>query len=134
MSPSQSLKHQLLSGKLQSELRIKKQDCTVVQAYGYRFAKDTYLIPDISILRGKDEFPLIVMEIISPGNAFNDRKYKFHAYKEYGISEYWMIDPENEVFTVHTFSQDIVNTYMVGQIAKSLILPWIEIEVDFAVD
>lgn len=134
MSPSPSLKHQLLSGNLQFELRMKKQNCTVVQAYGYRFATDTYLIPDISIMCDKDEFPLIVMEILSPGNAFNDRKYKLHAYREYGIKEYWMIDPENEIFTVHTFSKDTVNTYTTGQIAKSLILPWVEIKVDFTVD
>lgn len=134
MSPSPSLKHQLLSGKLQSELRLKKRNCTVVQAYGYRFAADTYLIPDISVMCDSDEFPVIVMEILSPGNAFNDRKYKLYAYKEYGIKEYWIIDPENTVFTVHTFTHDTLTTYTIGQTAKSLILPWLEIEVDFTTD
>lgn len=134
MSPSPSMKHQLLSGAIQASLREKKGECMVIQAYGYRFDQNTYLIPDISVICDEAKFPAVVMEILSPGNAFNDRKYKFHAYQEYGVKEYWIIDMENEIFTVYTFAKDITHTYTVGQIAKSLILPWIEIKVDFTVN
>jgi Uma2 family endonuclease len=37
--------------------------------------------------------PLLVVEIVSPGNADDDYRYKRSEYAVRGIPEYWIIDP-----------------------------------------
>lgn len=40
--------------------------------------------------------PDLVVEILSPGTEANDRGIKFEDYALHGVSEYWIIDPEQE--------------------------------------
>lgn len=60
-----------------------------------------YRIPDVSIFLGNlprqsvPEFsPQIVVEIISPDDAYHDVYEKFHDYAETGIRHIWVIDPQ----------------------------------------
>lgn len=48
-----------------------------------------------------DEFlqPVIVIEIVSPGNPENDYIWKVEAYAHMGIPEYWSVDPGNVAIT-----------------------------------
>lgn len=38
--------------------------------------------------------PDLVIEILSPSTAFNDRGGKFQTYEKHGVREYWLVDPE----------------------------------------
>jgi len=38
--------------------------------------------------------PDIVIEVLSPGTAYYDLRKKYRAYQEYGVREYWIVDPE----------------------------------------
>jgi Uma2 family endonuclease len=38
----------------------------------------------------------LVIEIISPGGRFRDRREKFKEYQLGGVQEYWILDPERE--------------------------------------
>jgi Uma2 family endonuclease len=37
--------------------------------------------------------PDLIVEVLSPGTAANDRKKKFELYQKYGVREYWIADP-----------------------------------------
>ncbi len=73
---------------------------------GIRTDKAKSRIPDLMILTAEQcqeirnmttaviEFPpLLVVEIVSPGNADDDYRYKRSEYAVRGIPEYWIIDP-----------------------------------------
>jgi len=40
--------------------------------------------------------PDVVLEIISPSNAFNDTKVKFDIYEQFGVKEYFIIYPDDK--------------------------------------
>ena len=48
--------------------------------------------------------PLLVVEVVSPGKANEDRDYRYKRseYAARGIGEYWIIDPANALVTVLT--------------------------------
>lgn len=75
-------------------------DGTVVQpdALFVKKGRETFIIREMA-LHGP---PDLVVEILSPGTAQRDRTVKYQAYAENGIQEYWLVDPETEVVTVHT--------------------------------
>ncbi len=69
----------------------------------------TVLGPDIIVncddARIKDNgivgAPDFVCEVVSPGSRHRDYNEKMHAYMEYGVREYWIIDPEKERVTTY---------------------------------
>ena len=46
--------------------------------------------------------PLVVMEIVSPGEIQRDRNYiaKRMQYQDFGIPEYWIIDPQTQTILI----------------------------------
>jgi len=58
--------------------------------------------------------PDMVVEILSPSTSRYDRNLKFHTYKNAGIREYWIIDPEPETLAVHILKDDeyIIRPYI----------------------
>lgn len=46
--------------------------------------------------------PDLVVEVTSPGTRKVDRQEKFYEYARAGISEYWIVEPENETIEVYT--------------------------------
>ncbi len=45
--------------------------------------------------------PDIVIEVLSPGTAYYDLRKKYRAYQEYGVREYWIVDPELKKIEVY---------------------------------
>jgi Uma2 family endonuclease len=92
---------------LEKEIERLQLDWQVMPAtVGIRTDKAKARIPDLMILTAEQcqeirnmttaviEFPpLLVIEIISPGNADEDYRYKRSEYAVRGISEYWIVDP-----------------------------------------
>ena len=61
--------------------------------------------------------PALVIEILSPGaaNIRRDRVNKLQLYDKHGVSEYWIVDPEQravEVYRPQQVSLDHVGTFM----------------------
>ncbi|MBE9142691.1 Uma2 family endonuclease [Planktothrix mougeotii] len=88
--------------------------------------------PDIAIIQGEDwrrlrqfkksailEVPaLLVVEVVSPGEDNENRDYvkKMTEYAEFGISEYWIIDPLTEQVIINFLKNgSYQNTIFTGQ-------------------
>lgn len=66
--------------------------------------------------------PVIVVEIVSPGNPENDYIRKVNAYAQLGIPEYWIVDPGNVAITYLALGAGTFDTHYT-QIAASALLP-----------
>jgi Uma2 family endonuclease len=53
--------------------------------------------------------PDLVVEVLSRGTSFYDRHDKLAWYADYGVREYWLIDPRQRTVAVVTF-QDAIRT------------------------
>lgn len=104
MMSSPSVNHNRVANNIFSALRdyLKGKPCEVfsdgVDVY---ITEDDRLIPDIMIVCNKDIIkpdgihgaPDLVVEVISPSTAKNDRGYKKDMYEKAGVKEYWIVDP-----------------------------------------
>lgn len=52
--------------------------------------------------------PDFIIEIVSPGNPSDDYIRKLYYYKNYGVREYWIVDPKRKTITVNFFEDKIV--------------------------
>jgi len=117
MSPSPTLKHQIISGNLYRNFSVYLQGkrCKVLYAPSdVRFIEkdtneiytvtqpDIYIVCDLTKLdaQGCLGSPDLIIEIISPKNAKRDVKDKFDLYEKYGVREYWIVNPNDENISV----------------------------------
>jgi len=69
--------------------------------------------PDISIIcdprklrdKGCQGPPELAVEILSESNRSHDTLLKFNRYREAGVREYWIIDPEAKTLTQHILEE-----------------------------
>jgi len=121
MTPSPTVKHQQVQRELLTELTIylRGKECAVfgspidVCLFAHRNTPDDeiqdWLHPDLVVVCDKDKIttrnivgaPDLVIEILSPSTARNDRVTKFHRYEKAGVKEYWIVDPLNEYIEVY---------------------------------
>lgn len=45
--------------------------------------------------------PDLVVEVLSPGTRSRDRRVKLEAYRDAGVPEYWMVDPDSRTVVVY---------------------------------
>jgi len=135
-------KHQKIFGNLYLQLGnfLKGKPCEVYLApFGVRlsmkeesiFEPDIVVVCDESILteRGCIGAPDMVIEILSPSTARRDKKIKFAKYKEAGVREYWIVDPDTDQVQVNIFSNNecITKIYNETDIAPVTVLKDCEI-------
>ena len=109
MSPAPMRKHQDVSGALfvQLALFLKNKPCKVYNApFDVRMNPDedddTVCQPDIVVVcdssklddKGCRGVPDLVIEILSPSSVRMDRVIKLEKYRQVGVREYWIVDPE----------------------------------------
>lgn len=114
LSPAPSIKHQQVSRQL-----FKIMDAATSGKGELLYAPiDLYIDsinvfqPDLLYLsegnrssltdRGVEGPVDIIVEIISPNNSYTDRIQKKKKYLDYGISEYWIVDPGNKSVEIYT--------------------------------
>lgn len=121
-SPSQIHQRILLkiSSMLDSYVEHKRGGCLVIPSpFDVVLSKDplTIVQPDIMIVCDRDKLdekrcngaPDFIIEIVSPGNPSDDYIKKTFYYKNYGVREYWIVDPRRKTVTVNYFEGDILN-------------------------
>jgi Uma2 family endonuclease len=45
--------------------------------------------------------PELVVEILSPTSFYHDLRRKLRIYSQYGVQEYWVVDPEKETIEIY---------------------------------
>lgn len=118
--------HQLLLVKLVTELEnhIKKNKgkCILLAApLDVQLDCDdkTMLQPDIFVTCDREKLherniygaPDFVIEILSPSTRSRDAGLKMRKYKNAGVKEYWLVDPQKKRVVVYQFEHDIQKIY-----------------------
>ncbi len=121
-SPSQI--HQSISMQLSTVINNyilrKKGACSIFSApFDVKLSDNPLIIvqPDIMVVCDKDKLdekrcngaPDFIIEIVSPGNPSDDYIRKLYYYKNYGVREYWIVDPKRKTITVNYFEGNIVS-------------------------
>ena len=76
--------------------------------------------------------PDLVIEVLSPSNAYYDLTHKKNIYEETGVKEFWVVDPEEKTVEIY---ENVKNTFLLYSKAKnsgvvnSKILPGLSIEI-----
>lgn len=88
----------------QFDVKLSDKPLTIVQP-------DLLIICDKNKLDGKRCNGALdfIIEIVSPGNPSDDYIRKLYYYKNYGVREYWIVDPRRKIITVNYFERDILN-------------------------
>lgn len=122
MSPSPSTKHQRISSKLHIKLGnfLAGKHCEVFHAPFDIELKNEIIegtkivIPDLSVICEKRGFtesryigvPNLVVEILSPSNQSHDLITKLNLYMNYGVKEYWIVNPMLHSITVYALNDE----------------------------
>jgi len=121
-SPSEI--HQTISTELTTILntyiKSRKGPCKVFHApFDVKLDNNplTIVQPDLMIVCDKDKLddkrcngaPDFIIEIVSPANPSDDYIRKLYYYKNYGVREYWIVDPRRRTVTVNYFEENLLN-------------------------
>lgn len=121
-SPSQL--HQAISMQLSTVINNyilrKKGSCSIFSApFDVKLSDKplTIVQPDIMVICDKSKLdgkrcngaPDFIIEIVSPGNPTDDYIRKLYYYKNYGVREYWIVDPRRKTINVNYFEGNIVS-------------------------
>lgn len=121
-SPSQI--HQSISMQLSTVINNyilhKKGYCSIFSApFDVKLSDNplTIVQPDIMVICDKSKLdgkrcngaPDFIIEIVSAGNPTDDYIRKLYYYKNYGVREYWIVDPRRKIITVNYFEGNIVS-------------------------
>ncbi|QGU94409.1 Uma2 family endonuclease [Clostridium bovifaecis] len=122
MSPSPSTKHQRISGRLYVELfnYLEGKGCEVFDApfdivlHKEDIEEDKIVIPDLSVIGDKSGLneqnykgvPTLIVEILSPSNQSHDLVLKLNLYMQYGVKEYWIVNPMLDSIQVYSLDEN----------------------------
>ena len=121
-----------ISGQLYGYLRGKP--CRAFSApydvrlfYAEDESDDTVVQPDISVVCEREKrgpegcrgAPDMVIEIVSPSNTVSEMDRKFGLYKEAGVREYWVVNPESKTVKAFSFGGDAIGFRSYGAHGKA---------------
>ena len=115
VTPAPNPKHQEIVGELYSLLSAFVKANALGKVYiapvDVVFDEHTTLEPDILFIRqarrgivGEDAIhgaPELVVEVLSPSTFYHDLRRKMAVYAQFGVQEYWIIDPEKQTIELY---------------------------------
>lgn len=108
MTPAPAITHQIISSKINWQLRNLLQDCNkceVLSPVDWPITKDTVVQPDVLVVCGNrkdigvtrlEVTPVMVFEILSPSTANKDKIIKYRLYEGAGVKYFCIVDPETK--------------------------------------
>jgi Uma2 family endonuclease len=125
--------HQEIAAELITQIRtyLRGKPCRVIPEPAVWLNEMTdsardYVVPDIAIvcnpnkivIEGITGAPDMIIEIVSPSNAYMDRNKKLRAYRLAGVKEYWIVEPEGKYISVFTLINDFyqIDTFSEGKV------------------
>jgi len=114
VTPGPSLRHQLIVTELTALLyrfvEANGLGKVLVSPFDVLFAEGDYVEPDIMFVRaGREDIltergiegpPDLLIEVLSPSTAARDLGIKLDRYRLFGVTEYWVIDPDERTVLV----------------------------------
>ncbi|MDQ0230286.1 Uma2 family endonuclease [Metabacillus malikii] len=151
MSPSPTPKHQDVVDELTAEFKmyLRGKECKAFSSpidvclFAEKETKlddiKDWVQPDLMVVCDKDKIgekyiigaPDLVIEVLSPSTARNDRLVKFNSYEKAGVKEYWIVDPYN--MSVEIYGLTGKNYRKLGVFGKNDILT-VDTFKDFQID
>jgi len=138
--------HQLISSILHGEFYnfLKGKKCKVFCApfdvrlfYEDDESDDTVVQPDVVVIcdpgklgkEGCQGAPDLVIEILSPSNTAIEMSRKLKLYRDAGVLEYWVVDPEVKNIQIYHFEDEHYGFEVLqpGDVLKSDKFPGLEI-------
>ena len=115
MTPSPSARHQEivteLAGALRNFVRKGSLGKVYVAPLDIIFTEHTVVQPDIlfisqervkTVVQEKVEgAPDLVVEVLSPSTFYKDLRKKMAVYSQFGVKEYWIVDPERKTIELY---------------------------------
>jgi Uma2 family endonuclease len=146
MTPAPKPRHQKIVVRLTEELsrfvREKKLGQVFVAPVDVLLDQHTVLEPDVLFIRQqrleivKEEAiegaPDLVVEVLSPSTFYKDLRKKMTAYSQFGVQEYWIVDPEMQTIEIYTRRDDklqLAQKFSSGQAVESALLPGLRLAV-----
>jgi Uma2 family endonuclease len=142
MSPAPNSKHQYTVSVLNSTIFqfLKGKACKVFPAPFDVILSiangiaDTVVQPDITVVcdpskiteQGCKGAPDLVVEIVSKSSVTRDLHEKYSIYEKAGVSEYWIVHPQDKTLVIFTLNEGKYNPskpLTKGDIAMSKVLP-----------
>lgn len=107
-----------LSATLRNYILKNAGNCKVYPApFAVFLGEDNknYVEPDISVIcdrskltdKGCNGAPDFVIEIVSPSSRKMDYTTKNTLYSDFGVREYWIVDPSKERTTIYRYEEDV---------------------------
>ncbi len=126
MSPAPTPNHQRVIRNLYDALKALNPNGEVLFSPLDLYIDNTNVLqPDICYIsqsskhiisnRGLEGPPELVVEVLSPSNSFIDRNAKKRKYLEFGVQEYWIVDPGNKTLEIYTNSLETPSLYLSEQ-------------------
>lgn len=102
---------------LNNYVKVQQGSCEVYPApFAVFIGKDdkNYVEPDVSVICDKSKLtdkgchgaPDFIIEIVSPSSRKMDYSTKNALYSDFGVREYWIVDPVKERTTVYRYEED----------------------------
>jgi Uma2 family endonuclease len=132
MTPAPSTRHQEILGELHrifSQFLYGKPCKAFLSPFDVRLPKgddkDEEVIsvvqPDLSVIcdrskideRGCKGAPDLIIEILSPSTTKKDLGVKLRLYERAGVSEYWLVHPNDQTILVFSLKEGIYGTPMI---------------------
>lgn len=122
-------RHQMLvmdlSYQIKSYIGSNNGECKVIPAPFAVFLNEddiNYVEPDISVIcdqskltdKGCNGAPDWIIEIVSPSSKRMDYLIKLFKYRNAGVKEYWIVDPDKNRITAYNFVHDTIEEYAFG--------------------
>ena len=120
MTPAPNINHQKVSMalilKMSQFIEIQKQGILFHAPTDVYFDNNNVFQPDLIYLKDQKSpslsekgiigAPDLIVEIISPSNSYIDRYIKKKKYSQFGVQEYWIVDPGNKTLEIYNLAED----------------------------